>query len=939
MTEDKIVIKGARVHNLKNISIDIPRDRFIVITGVSGSGKSSLAFDTLFAEGQRRYVESLSAYARQFLGRIKKPDVDSIEGIPPAIAIEQKVNTRNPRSTLGTSTEIYDYLRLLFARVGKTYSPVTGEEVTYQSQEDVLQFILSLPGEGYALILAPFGWENARHRVENLLQLQQDGYVRFYDGQDMVRIEELLSHMDKYASRNVLLLAGRVISNDDPDNRARILESVRSAFSVGDGSLMVCTGNEMVHFSTRFEADGITFLEPTEYLFSFNSPLGACPVCGGYGQITGIDESQVIPDQELSVYQDAVVCWRGEVMSSFRDEVIKNASMSGFPIHKPYNELTAQQKEWLWNGDSHVTGIHRFFKQLESARYKIQYRILISRFTGKTLCPECGGTRLRKEASYVKIHGKRIDQLLEMSIEDLEAFIKSVPWSRKELDIAGRTLQEIGSRLHFLNQVGLGYLTLNRRSSTLSGGESQRVNLVSSLGSSLVGSLYILDEPSIGLHPRDTQKLLASLRDLKELGNTVLVVEHDEEIMRAADQIIDIGPLAGKDGGRLMYQGPPLKPGQPYNPGESRTLRFLTDPHVIPVPQRRLKWNSYIEVKGASHNNLKGIDVKFPLQVFTAVTGVSGSGKSSLVRDILYYALGRQYNQGRMPAPGKFRGLSGDLHRIRGVELVDQNPIGKSSRSNPVTYIKAYDDIRKLFSEQPYARMNGYGHSHFSFNIEGGRCPECQGEGVVKVEMQFMADVVLTCESCAGKRFQPDILEVRYKDRNIYDILEMTVEEAIAFFSSQKDPTALRIAEKLRPLDEVGLSYIKLGQSSSSLSGGESQRVKLAYFLSRENTADSRLFIFDEPTTGLHVYDIVKLLKSFNALISKGHTVLVVEHNMDVVKCADWVIDMGPGAGEKGGTCCFCGTPEDLAGRDDLPTGKAIRAKLSASNAVGLAEV
>lgn len=928
MSEEKIVVKGARVHNLKNLSIEIPRDQFIVITGVSGSGKSSLAFDTLFAEGQRRYVESLSAYARQFLGRIKKPDVDLIEGIPPAIAIEQKVNTRNPRSTLGTSTEIYDYLRLLYARVGRTYSPVTGKEVTRHTVGDVLEFLFSLPETSYALILAPFGWEDRQRRVEILLQLQQEGLVRFWDGKEMIRIEDILQQKEKYGNREIFLLTGRVSPVDNPDNRARITESLNTAFSAGRGTLYVQTEEETVPFSTRFEADGITFMEPNEYMFSFNNPLGACPVCGGYGQVTGIDESLVIPDTGLSVYQDAVACWRGDVMKSFKEEVIRNAAAAGFSIHKPYRELTDREKDWLWNGDDCITGINKFFKQLESARYKIQYRIIISRFTGKTLCPECSGTRLRKEASYVRISDKRIDQLLDMPVSQLSVFMDKVSLSARELEIAGRTLEEIRSRLHFLNQVGLGYLTLNRRSATLSGGESQRVNLVSSLGSSLVGSLYILDEPSIGLHPRDTQRLLASLKALKEMGNTVMVVEHDEEIMRAADQIIDIGPLAGKDGGSLMYQGPPVKPGEKIDPGESRTLRFLSDPNVIPVPQGSRTWNSYITVRGATHNNLKGIDVKFPLQVFTAVTGVSGSGKSSLVRDILYYALSRQYNQSRTPAPGKYDSMEGDLHRLAGVELVDQNPIGKSSRSNPVTYIKAYDDIRKLFSEQPYARMNGYGHSHFSFNIEGGRCPECQGEGVVKVEMQFMADVVLTCESCGGRRFKPDILEVRYKDKNIYDILEMTVEEAIAFFAAQKEAAALRIADKLRPLDEVGLSYIKLGQSSSSLSGGESQRVKLAYFLSRENSETNRLFIFDEPTTGLHVFDIEKLLKSFRALIKNGHSVIVVEHNMDVVKCADWVIDMGPDAGQDGGTCCFCGTPRALAERTDLPTGRALRSKI-----------
>ena len=928
MAEEKIVVKGARVHNLKNVSVAIPRDKLIVVTGVSGSGKSSLAFDTLFAEGQRRYVESLSSYARQFLGRVKKPDVDSIEGIPPAIAIEQKVNTRNPRSTLGTSTEIYDYLRLLYARIGKTYSPVSGKEVTRHSQEDVVRYILSLPKEDYALVMAPFGWDDAQRRVEKLLALQQDGYARFFDGKEAVRVEDVLQRLAEYETIDLMLLTGRVEPEDTPDNKARILESVRSAFSVGDGALFVYDGKQPVPFSTRFEADGITFQEPEEFLFSFNSPLGACPECGGYGQITGIDEALVVPDKTLSVYQDAIACWRGEVMSFFKNQVIDHAAEVGFSIHAPYEKLSQKEREWLWSGDENVAGIHRFFKHLESARYKIQNRIMISRFTGKTRCPECGGSRLRKEASYVKVHGKRIDELLEMSIEKVTAFFYDTLWTHQEQEIAGRTLQEIRSRLTFLNQVGLGYLTLNRRSSTLSGGESQRVNLVSALGSSLVGSLYILDEPSIGLHPRDTQRLLKSLKSLKDLGNTVLIVEHDEEIMRAADQIIDIGPLAGKDGGKLIYQGPPLAPGQPFKEKESRTLRFLSNPQVIPIPDKRRSWNSFIAVKGAAHNNLQHIDVKFPLQIFTAVTGVSGSGKSSLVRDILYNALAREYNQGRVPAPGKYDTLYGDIHRLGGVELVDQNPIGKSSRSNPVTYIKAYDDIRKLYSEQPYARMNGYGHSHFSFNIEGGRCPDCRGEGVVQVEMQFMADVVLTCDACGGKRFQPDILEVRYKEKNIHDVLEMTVKDAIDFFASQEEPAAKRIAQKLKPLDDVGLSYIKLGQSSSSLSGGESQRVKLAFFLSRDTLKGKRLFLFDEPTTGLHVYDIARLLKSFNALIDKGHSVLVVEHNMDVVKCADWVIDLGPGAGDKGGFCSFAGTPEALAERVDLPTGAALHEKM-----------
>ena len=928
MYQDDIVIKGARVHNLKNLSLTIPRDKLVVITGVSGSGKSSLAFDTLFAEGQRRYVESLSAYARQFLGRIRKPDVDSIEGIPPAIAIEQKVNTRNPRSTLGTSTEIYDYLRLLYARVGVTYSPVSGKEVTRHSQDDVLRHILSMTQDQYVYILAPFGWNEEKKRVEKLLRLQEEGYSRFFNGKEVLRVESLLQDMALYAAQDIVLLVSRASSENSPDNKARLLDSIQTAFSIGDGVLYVDNGERSV-FSTRFEADGITFMEPNEYLFSFNNPLGACPECGGYGMVTGIDESLVIPDPELSLYQNAVACWRGEVMSQYKDAFIQNAPGTGFPVHKPYKELTPGQKTLLWNGAGSTPGIHAFFEQLEEARYKIQNRIIISRFTGKTVCPVCLGSRLRKEASYVKIHGKRIDELLDMSIGDLYDYFAHIPWTEYQLNIAARTIEEINGRLRFLTRVGLNYLTLNRKSSTLSGGESQRVNLVSSLGSSLVGSMYILDEPSIGLHPRDTQRLLQTLKSLRDLGNTVIVVEHDEEIMRSADQIIDIGPLAGKDGGRLTYQGPPPMPGADIECGESRTLQFLTNPNVIPLPAQRRKWNSYIAVQGARHNNLKNVDVKFPLQVLTAVTGVSGSGKSSLIRDVLYYALCRELNQGSVPKPGLFRQLTGDIHRISGVEMIDQNPIGKSTRSNPVTYIKAYDDIRRLFSEQPYARMNGYGHSHFSFNIEGGRCPECLGEGSVKVEMQFMADVILTCESCGGRRFKPDILEVRYQDKNIADVLDMTVDEAISFFAAQKESTARRIAGRLEPLREVGLSYVKLGQNSSSLSGGESQRVKLAYFLSGETAVQNRLFIFDEPTTGLHAYDISKLLQSFNALISRGHTVLVVEHNIDVVKCADWVIDMGPDAGETGGYCCFSGTPEELARRDDLPTGRALGGKVS----------
>ncbi len=929
MEEEAIVIKGARVNNLKNISVTIPRDKLVVVTGVSGSGKSSLAFDTLFAEGQRRFVESLSAYARQFLGRIKKPDVDFITGIPPAIAIEQRVNTRNPRSTLGTTTEIYDYLRLLYARVGRTYSPVSGKEVTCHHPNDVLDYILALPQEAYAIILSPVGWENPNTHIETVLRLQEEGYARFFDGTRPVRSQELLQQADFFRDKDINLLISRLTAEDTPDNRARILDAVSVAFSMGHGVLYVQTESGREAFSTRFEADGISFMEPNEYLFSFNSPLGACPVCGGYGLVTGIDESLVVPDKDLSVYQDAVLCWKGDVMHQYKDRFIEAAAAKGFPIHRAYKDLTTQEKSILWDSTGSVTGIFAFFHKLEKEKYKIQNKVLISRYTGKTLCPECEGSRLRKEASYVKIQHKRIDQLLDMSVDELSAFFDAIEWTPREQQIIGRTVTEISNRLHFLQNVGLGYLTLNRKSNSLSGGESQRVNLVSSLGSSLVGSLYILDEPSIGLHPRDTRRLLETLKALRDIGNTVLVVEHDEEIMRAADCIIDIGPLAGNFGGELTYVGPPPAAHASIDCGRSRTLQFLTNPDVIPVPATRHHWNSYISIEGATHNNLRNVDVKFPLQVYTAVTGVSGSGKSSLVRDILYNALCREYNQGSVPKPGTFRTLGGDTHRIVAVEMIDQNPIGKSSRSNPVTYIKAYDDIRRLYSEQPYARMNGYGHSHFSFNIDGGRCPECQGEGIVRVEMQFMADVVLTCEACGGKRFQSDVLEVRYRGKNIGDVLEMTVEQAIAFFSEdRKDPLARRIADRLQPLQEVGLSYIKLGQNSSSLSGGESQRVKLAYFLAKENAQEPRLFIFDEPTTGLHIFDISKLLKSFEALIARGHTVIVVEHNMDVVKCADWVIDMGPDAGVNGGQVCFTGTPEALAQRTDLPTGCALAAKI-----------
>lgn len=925
MPEPYIHIKGARVNNLKNIELKIPRNCFAVITGVSGSGKSSLAFDTLFAEGQRRYVESLSAYARQFLGRIRKPDVDFITGIPPAIAIEQKVNARNPRSTLGTVTELYDYLRLLYARIGKTFSPLSGREVRHDRPEDVSDYIFSLPKDSYAYIMAPFGWEQAGRRTEKLMELQQQGYTRFFDGKEMLKVETLLQNREAYASKPVLLLLDRIPVCDTPDNRARALDSIANAFSMGEGRLFVNDRS----FSTRFEADGIRFEEPDEYLFSFNSPLGACPRCGGYGNIVGIDESLVIPDPQLSVYEDAVACWKGEVMRQYKLRFIQKAVPLGFPIHTPYCLLSPAQKALLWNEEKAFTGIRAFFRQLEKEKYKIQCRVMISRYTGKTLCPVCKGSRLRPEALYVKTGGKSIDQLLDLSLADLAAFFESLQLSPRDAKVSCRLLAEIKTRLAYLNKLGLGYLSLNRKSNTLSGGESQRVNLAHALGSSLVGSLYILDEPSIGLHPRDTQKLIETLRDLRDLGNTVIVVEHDEDIMRAADRIIDIGPLAGSHGGEISYQGPAPELHAPIDCGQSRTLEFLTHPHSIPIPTRRRRWNSYIDLNGVSENNLQHIDVRFPLQALVAVTGVSGSGKSSLVSDVLYPALYRELNQFGGKKAGKFVSIGGDTGRLSNVEMIDQNPIGKSSRSNPVTYIKAYDDIRRLFSMQTYARMNGFGHSHFSFNIDGGRCPDCLGEGFIKVEMQFMADVILPCESCGGKRFRSEILEVKYRGRNIYDVLEMTVEEAVDFFGSDADPLALKIAERLQPLMEVGLSYIKLGQNSATLSGGESQRVKLASFLGKDSAREARMFIFDEPTTGLHYYDIAKLLHSFEALISRGHSIVVVEHNMDVVKCADWVLDLGPDAGDRGGRLCFAGTPEKLI-LEDSPTGLALRRKMTA---------
>jgi excinuclease ABC subunit A len=935
MSDNFIHIKGARVNNLKNINVSIPREKLVVISGISGSGKSSLAFDTVFAEGQRRFVESLSSFARQFLGRMTKPDVDDITGIPPAIAIEQKVNTRNPRSTVGTTTEIYDYLRLLYARVGRTFSPVSGEEVKRHSVKDVTEYLLSMDDGSAIYILVPLGLDKTDNAVEKLLALKEQGFTRLFRDGELLRIDDLLS--EKATHGDFSLLIDRLVKISDEELTSRLHDSLNTAFNVTAaygyerGTIHISTGkkgdpNKL--FSTLFEADGISFEEPTELLFSFNNPLGACPECSGYGKVLGIDEALVVPDASLSIYQEAISCWRGETMSFYKDQLLNNAEKFSFPIHKPYFQLTKEQKLLLWTGNEHFTGLIDFFKILDQNKYKIQYRIMKSRYTGKSICPSCGGARLRKEALYVKIGEKNISELLEMSIGEVKEFFENLILDSYETKIAGRALKELHDRLTYIDSVGLSYLSLNRPSNTLSGGESQRINLVSSLGSNLVGSLYVLDEPSIGLHPRDTSRLISVVEKLRNLGNTVLIVEHDEEIIEAADELIDIGPLAGRDGGELVYQGKATGDIPEESINKSLTLKYLYGRESIAVPEKRRRWSSYVEIAGAYEHNLKDIDVKFPLRVFTAVTGVSGSGKSTLVRDILYPALYRRMHQ-LGEKPGAHRELRGDLEKISSIEYVDQNPIGKSTRSNPATYLKIYDEIRKLYSEQPYAKSNGFGHSHFSFNIDGGRCPECQGEGVIKIEMQFMADVQMVCDSCQGKRFKEEILEVRYKGLNINDILNLSVEEAWEFFSAQKEAISKRIADKLQPLRDVGLSYVRLGQSSSTLSGGESQRVKLASFLGKDGSQGSILFIFDEPTTGLHFHDIKKLMDSFTELISRGHTIVVVEHNMDVVKCADWIIDMGPEAGDSGGYAVFEGTPEDLVKIEDNYTAQALAKKLS----------
>ncbi|HPJ78513.1 MAG TPA: excinuclease ABC subunit UvrA [Prolixibacteraceae bacterium] len=923
-----IMIRGARVHNLKDISMEIPRNKLIVITGVSGSGKSSLAFDTLFAEGQRRYVESLSAYARQFLGRIDKPDVDYIKGIPPAIAIEQKVNTRNPRSTVGTSTEIYDYLKLLYARIGHTVSPVSGEEVRRHSVTDVVDFFSSLQEGTRVLISAPLKPRNGRTILQEAELLLQQGYTRITSGGLFYRIDRLLSGEESLDCKGEChTVIDRLAAAFDEDTLNRVADSVQTAFFEGHGECLVTTGegeaSQTVRFSNRFEADGIEFEEPTVHMFSFNSPLGACPLCEGYGKVIGIDEDLVIPNKSLSVYQEAIACWKGEKMKEWRDRLIAAAGKFDFPIHRPWYELTEEQRQLVWTGNRWFQGLHEFFRHLEEQSYKIQYRVMLSRYRGKTLCPECRGSRLKREAGYVKVAGKSIQELVLMPVAALRDFFNTLSLPPHEEKVGRRLLLEIRNRLGYLNDVGLGYLTLNRLSSTLSGGESQRINLATSLGSSLVGSLYILDEPSIGLHPRDTRRLIGVLTKLRQLGNTVLVVEHDEEIMRAADLIIDIGPHAGTHGGEVVFIGDHATL---RDSGHSLTADYLTGRRTIALPTFRRKWNNYIEISGARENNLKNLRVKFPLNTLTVVTGVSGSGKSSLVTRILYPALAKLMG-GYGERTGLHDTLGGDLHLITGVEFVDQNPIGKSSRSNPVTYLKAYDEIRKLFADQPSAKYQGLSPAHFSFNVDGGRCEECQGEGTIRVEMQFLADVYLVCESCKGKRFKEEVLEVRYRDHHIDDILNLTVTQAIELFGKGKEAIERRIIRKLQPLEDVGLGYIQLGQSSSTLSGGESQRVKLASFLAREKETPT-LFIFDEPTTGLHFHDIGKLLDALNALMGRGHSILIIEHNPEVIKSADWVIDLGPEGGNEGGQLVFEGTPEELIRCEASHTGQALRGKI-----------
>ena len=935
--ENYIEIKGARVNNLKNIDIKIPRDKFIAITGVSGSGKSSLAFDTLYAEGQRRYVESLSSYARQFLGRMSKPECDFIKGLAPAIAIEQKVTSRNPRSTVGTSTEIYEYLRLLFARIGHTYSPISGAEVKKHSTEDILNCLLSFSKGTKFCILAPLYISAGRSLKKQLEMEMQQGYSRIYHKNEFRRIEdfvETLPDIDNAKEHDdIYIIIDRMAVDDSREIISRIIDSCETAFYEGHGTcrILLIPSNITYDFSTRFEADGMTFEEPNDNMFSFNSPLGACPACEGFGNVMGIDERLVIPNSSLSVYDGCVQCWHGEKMKMWQEEFCRRAAKNNFPIFKPYFELSRKEKDMLWHGlpsdknkDIHdQISIDAFFEMVRENQYKIQYRVMMSRYRGRTVCPQCHGTRLKKEAGYVKINGMSISDLVEMPLVNLQEWFKNIKLDEHESLVAKRLLTEINTRLQFLVNVGLDYLTLNRLSSTLSGGESQRVNLTTSLGSSLVGSLYILDEPSIGLHSRDTDKLIGVLKELKDLGNTVIVVEHDEDIMRAADYLIDVGPDAGRLGGEIVFAGNVAEDMDSKKFPNSHTIKYLTRQEAIEVPKSRRPWNLAIEIKGARMNNLRGVDVKFPLNAFTVVTGVSGSGKSSLVKGILYPALKRHLDE-VAELPGEYMSLEGDWQQISHVEFVDQNPIGKSSRSNPVTYVKAYDAIRQLYAEQPLSKQMGFTYQFFSFNADGGRCEECKGAGTVTIEMQFMADLELTCESCHGQRFKKDILEVRFAGKNINEVLNMTVSEAVTFF---KDNGQKQISDKLKPLEDVGLGYIKLGQSSSTLSGGESQRVKLAYFIGQERQSPT-LFIFDEPTTGLHFHDIKRLLEAFDALIGRGHTVIVIEHNLEMIKCADYIIDLGPDGGNRGGNVVCTGTPEEVIMCKKSLTGKYLKDKL-----------
>ncbi len=973
-SKEYIIIKGARVHNLKNVDIAIPRNKLIVITGLSGSGKSSLAFDTLYAEGQRRYVESLSSYARQFLGRIDKPDVDYIKGISPAIAIEQKVNSRNPRSTVGTSTEIYDYLKLLFARIGKTYSPDSGSLVKRDTVQDVTDHVNSLAEGTKIIILAPLKKQAGKTIKDQLDLLLQQGFTRLQYQNEIHKIDEFLAanlpllngkaeQERKTEKEKFNIVIDRItVKHGDEDNDSRISDSVQTAFYEGGGECLaeasalnpISQGEGAIsealnknkkktgspseksgikHFSNRFELDGITFEEPSVHFFSFNNPVGACKYCEGFGTVIGIDEDLVIPNKNLSIYEDAVVCWKGEKMSEWKNVLVMNAHKFDFPIHRPYYDLTNKERKLIWSGNKYFDGLTSFFKHLEEQAYKIQYRVMLSRYRGKTVCPECNGTRLRKDASYVKVSGLSINDIVLMPVKNSLEFFTHIELSAYDTEIAKRILIEITNRLKFLDDVGLGYLTLNRLSNSLSGGESQRINLATSLGSSLVGSMYILDEPSIGLHSRDTARLIKVLYSLRDIGNTVIVVEHDEEIMRAADQIIDIGPLAGTHGGELVFQG---NHEDLETEEKSLTALYLTGKEKIEVPKQRRRWNNFIEIKGARENNLKGFDVKFPLNIMTVITGVSGSGKTSLVKRVLYPALKKIYG-GFGEQTGTFDKLGGDLKSIAAVEMIDQNPIGKSTRSNPVTYVKAYDEIRALYAEQPLAKNRGYKPSHFSFNVDGGRCEVCEGEGEVQIEMQFMADIHLVCEACSGKRFKQDILEISYTPsqftdpKNISDILNMTVDDAIYFFDSPQRPTNLekKIVQKLKPLADVGLGYVHLGQPSSTLSGGEAQRIKLASFLGAgQNSSTPTLFIFDEPTTGLHFHDISKLLSAFNALIKQGHSLIIIEHNAEIIKCADWVIDLGPEGGTAGGNIVFEGLPEDLIKCKKSYTGTYLKDKL-----------